>query len=130
MEEPPARLARDLLQYFPTVGMPRARNWHGTAHSSAAPDPAEPAHSGVAVRLRIFKKNRIHQRVRPLRHFDATSQTHLASGIHPVRKNDQRLPSGLLLHDLVRPEQHRVVQVRSAAAPTAPLSASTGIPAT
>jgi hypothetical protein len=75
----------------------------------AATVPEAPA----AVTLAL-EQYRIDRRVGDLRGVDGLDQAFLASAIDAVRQNDQRLAPLLFLHQLIRCQENRVVEVRAA----------------
>ena len=70
--------------------------------------------------LFAFEIDGVDRDIRVLRRVEGLVQRLLAPAIHAVRKNHQRLPAVLRLHQLVRREKDGIVELRSTA-PAAPL---------
>ncbi len=109
----------------PPIGAPAPAIRTAAITAARPPEPA--------VSLLVGKKDRIHDRVGPLRRLDGVLQRLLASAIHSVGKDDHRLAAFLFPHDFVRCEIDRVVKRGAAShspriSPTAAgITATTGI---
>src|SRR5581483_91151 len=66
----------------------------------AAPRSAAVVSAPTRVSLFVGEKNRVAERIRPLRLFDRLSEIHLAPGVHPIGEHNQRLTPALLFHQL------------------------------
>src|SRR5437870_1267682 len=81
---------------------------------AAAITSARPSQVSVAVCLLIRKKDRVNNRIGPLRCLDGVLQGLLASAIHSVREDHERLPALLFLDHFVRRQKDRIVERRAA----------------
>ena len=128
-EETAAGLARDLLHDFLAVGAIHVWAAHSAAatpHARSA-EAAEIGQAGVGV----GEKDRVDQCVRALRRFDRSIERLAAAVVLAVAQQDEGLAAGLFPHDVVGPEEYRVIQRGASAAPAlaAPGISTAGIPA-
>src|SRR5580704_11071821 len=86
-----------------------------SAHSSAAHVPTAIA-AAVSVSFVVGEEDGINQSIGTFRRFDGVAQSFFAAAIHAVGKNNERLAALLLFHQLIRCQEHRVVQQRAASA--------------
>src|SRR5580700_2182026 len=109
-------LLRESLRITPA---PSIRSSASTARiASAARIPASVAAarpSESAVLFLIGKVDRVDNRIGALRRLDGVLEGFLASVIHPVREDDQRLAALLFLDHFVRGQKNRVIKQRAAA---------------
>src|SRR5579862_5454108 len=83
------------------------------ARITAAIAAARPSES--AVLFLIGKVDRVDDRIGALSRLDGVLEGFLASVIHPVREDDQRLAALLFLDHFVRGQENRVIEQRAAA---------------
>src|SRR5205807_6057102 len=127
LKEAPTGLAGDLCQDFLAVRPVLRESLWITSAARSSPTPAavgtaainsaRAAESAVAVLLLLHKEDRVDNRVGPLRSLDGVLEALLASAVHSVREDDQRLPALLFVDHFVRSQKNRVVECRASSDP-------------